>query len=284
MQSLITREELIQCRLEWGQTAERIAFVPTMGALHEGHLSLVRQARAEAGRVLVSIFVNPAQFGPNEDFATYPRTLKADVDMLEQAGADAVFMPNATEIYPAGFQTYVVNDSMAEQLCGLSRPGHFRGVLTVVMKLLNLVQPDMAFFGKKDYQQWRLIETMAQDLAIPVQIVGCETLRELDGLAMSSRNRRLRPEERQKAILLFQGLEKARQMFERGERMASTLIQACRSLLDNDPAFTIDYVALHTQKQLTPITESCVESAVMLVAARLGDVRLIDNMEFNLAP
>jgi pantoate--beta-alanine ligase len=187
--TLISLSELTDVRNGWEREGAKVVFVPTMGALHEGHMQLVRVARQHGSRVIVSIFVNPTQFGPNEDFAKYPRTLAADLELLAKEKVDAVFLPNAMSMYPDGFQTYVINKTMAKGLCGAVRPGHFEGVLTVVLKLFNLVRPHTAIFGKKDYQQWRLIERMVKDLHLPVMVLGQDTVRESDGLAMSSRNR-----------------------------------------------------------------------------------------------
>ena len=198
---------------QWKSAGETVFFVPTMGALHDGHLSLVRQAKSEGARVVVSIFVNPLQFGPTEDFARYPRTLKDDVEKLKTVDADVVFAPSAAEIYPAGFQTTLHNKQMANGLCGKVRPGHFDGMLTVVLKLLNIVSPDVALFGKKDYQQWRLIERMARDLDVPVEIRGCDTIREKDGLAMSSRNERLSESARKEAKFIHKILLQAKEKF-----------------------------------------------------------------------
>lgn len=280
MQTIITLDELKTWRVAQGSSS--VAFVPTMGALHAGHLALVRKAQQLADKVIVSIFVNPIQFGPKEDFATYPRTLAEDMEQLGRLGADAVFLPNASQMYPDHFQTYVTNETMAQVLCGASRPGHFRGVLTVVAKLFNLIQPKVAVFGKKDYQQWRMIEQMVQDLAMPLTIVGEDTLREEDGLAMSSRNRRLTPEHRQSiAPQLYKGLQLAQQAYVQGERSKEELVARTTTHLQQYPDLKLEYVALHDQAGLAPVADLVKEPAVMLVAARLGDVRLIDNIELG---
>ncbi|HMP01012.1 MAG TPA: pantoate--beta-alanine ligase, partial [Gemmatales bacterium] len=201
----------------------RIGFVPTMGALHAGHASLIDLARAQAGFVVVSIFVNPAQFGPNEDFAAYPRPLEADLEVCQQHGADLAFVPSVAEIYPPGFQTFVEVADLERRWEGEQRPGHFRGVATVVLKLFNLVRPDVAFFGQKDAQQCRVVEQMVADLAVPVQIVIGPTIREADGLALSSRNVYLTPEQRRRAPALWQALNKGKELIESGERQAAVV-------------------------------------------------------------
>lgn len=266
----------------WRARGERVAFVPTMGALHAGHLDLVRQAKSNAQRVVVSIFVNPLQFGPNEDFARYPRTLQADVDKLAEIGVDAVFAPNAMEIYPAGFQTAVYNKEMSRGLCGAVRPGHFEGVLTVVLKLFNIVGPDQAYFGKKDYQQWRLIERMAKDLCLPVEIIGCNTLREDDGLAMSSRNRYLSATQREQATLLYQGMSAAQAAWKKGEHHRDVLLELFTDKIRSCPEMQIQYASLVRQMDLSDAAAEIAadEDIVMIVAVLYGDVRLIDNLEF----
>lgn len=277
MDTLIGIDEL----KTWRRGQGRVAFVPTMGALHDGHLSLIEHARTLGDTVLASIFVNPKQFGPKEDFATYPRMLAEDCEKLAKVGAAAVFVPNTAEMYPEGFQTYVINESMANVLCGRSRPGHFQGVLTVVLKLFNMTRCDAAIFGKKDYQQWRLIERMVRDLALPVEVIGMPTLREKDGLAMSSRNLRLSAEERKFAPTIHKGLRQAQEKFQAGERDASKLCKQFEELLKGQPAFKLDYVEVRAQDDLGAFTGPIDRAAVMLVAAHLGSVRLIDNLELG---
>lgn len=267
----------------WRGNGEQIAFVPTMGALHEGHLQLITDAKANGNkRVVVSIFVNPLQFGPNEDFARYPRTLQSDIEKLTNAGIDAVFAPNAMEIYPAGFQTAVYNKEMSKGLCGPFRPGHFEGVLTVVLKLFQIVGPDQAYFGKKDYQQWRLIERMTKDLCLPLEIIGCETLREPDGLAMSSRNRYLSESERTNATLIFQGLTAAAHAWQKGELHRDKLLAIFSEKIGECNDMRIQYASLVRQSDLSEVSEEINpdDSIVMIVAVIYGDVRLIDNLEF----
>lgn len=266
---------------QWKASGETVAFVPTMGALHDGHLSLVRQAKAEGARVIVSIFVNPLQFGPSEDFARYPRTLKDDIEKLKTVDADVVFAPSAVEIYPAGFQTGIHNKVMSAGLCGTVRPNHFDGVLTVVAKLLNIVTPDFALFGKKDYQQWRLIERMVLDMEMPVKIRGSDTVREADGLAMSSRNRYMTAEERQEAVLIFKGLTAAKSAWESGERSLSLLRGKFSECIQQCPRMTIQYAELVDRFSLEPAASVVAEKdLVLIVAVLFGDVRLIDNLEF----
>ena len=279
--TLITIADLQARRQLWAQDGNRVAFVPTMGALHEGHLTLVREARKAADRVIVSIFVNPTQFAPHEDLSKYPRTLSADLELLATEKVDAVFLPSDATMYPSGFQTFVHGKGMALTLEGVSRKHHFEGVLTVVLKLFNLVRPDIAFFGKKDYQQWRLIDQMVADLNLPIRIVGCETKRESDGLAMSSRNRYLNPQERSLASALYQGLTTAKSLFVQGDRNPESLLDACRTKLEEVPNLVVDYVEIRKQKDLTPYVTTIDEPPVMLVAVKLGSTRLIDNMELT---
>jgi pantoate--beta-alanine ligase len=279
--TVLTIREMRSMVAAWRQAGEKVAFVPTMGALHEGHLSLVLKAKSEGARVVVSIFVNPLQFGPSEDFARYPRTLKEDVERLDTVGADVVFAPAAAEIYPTGFQTSVINRKMAQGLCGTVRPGHFEGVLTVVLKLFNIVSPDFALFGKKDYQQWRLIERMAKDLELPIDVQGCDTVREHDGLAMSSRNRYLSAEEREEAALIFKGLSAARAAWIKGERSRDSLVTAFAHMIAQCPRMKIQYAEIVDCFNLEPTGQKVADgNLVMIVAVLFGDVRLIDNLEF----
>ncbi len=266
---------------QWRSTGHQVAFVPTMGALHEGHISLVNIAKKENMKVVVSIFVNPLQFGPNEDFSRYPRTLKDDIEKLQSANADAVFAPAAAEIYPDGFQTVVSNEKMAAGLCGRFRPGHFSGVLTVVAKLFNIVQADAAFFGKKDYQQWRLIERMALDLQMSTKVIGCETVRESDGLAMSSRNRYMSTEERSQASLIYEGLTAAKQAWQSGERSSEKVMQMFSGIIAKCEKMRIQYAEIVDKFSLEPAGAKLADAnLVMIIAVLFGDVRLIDNLEF----
>ncbi|MBM4250490.1 MAG: pantoate--beta-alanine ligase [Deltaproteobacteria bacterium] len=279
--TLISIADLKARRESWATEGHKVAFVPTMGALHAGHLSLVRAARAQADRVLVSIFVNPTQFAPHEDLSKYPRTISADLTLLASEGVDAVFLPNDTTMYPQGFQTFVHGKSMARLLEGLSRPHHFEGVLTVVLKLFNLVKPDIVFLGKKDYQQWRLIEQMVEDLNFETKIIGCETLREPDGLAMSSRNRFLSQEERPIAAAIHRGLQATRQLFHAGERSATKLLAACHEEIASHKELQLDYIEIRKRSDLNVFESDLDAPAVLLVAVKLGATRLIDNIELD---
>ncbi len=256
---------------------ERVGLVPTMGALHEGHMSLVAAARnAGAQRVAVSIFVNPLQFAPTEDLAKYPRTLPEDLARCDAHRVDVVYVPSALDMYPPGFQTHVEVEQVTRVLEGATRPAHFRGVTTVVAKLFNAAGPCVAAFGQKDYQQWRTIERMVRDLDMPVNVLGCAIAREPDGLAMSSRNRYLNPDERARAVAIYAGISAANEAFGRGERAVGTLTTlASRPIA---AAFdSIDYVAIADAADLTDRQVEAGEQAVMLVAARIGKTRLIDN-------
>lgn len=282
LSTAITLEEMRQLVGGWRENKERVAFVPTMGALHEGHLSLVDEAKNSADRVVVSIFVNPAQFGPQEDFAKYPRTLNDDVDALKSKQVDALYLPNAASIYPEGFATYIETPEMAKVLCGAKRPTHFRGVLTVVLKLFHMVEPDVAVFGKKDYQQLTLIKQMARDLNLRVQIKGGDIIREPDGLAMSSRNRYLTPEQREQAAGLNQSLEMARVAFQNGERDIPALIGLYQQNLEKFPGVVGEYAEIRRQHDLADFGDGKVDAnSVFCIAAAVGDTRLIDNVEMD---
>lgn len=255
----------------------RVAFVPTMGALHEGHLALVDKGRRLADAVVVSIFVNPLQFGANEDLAKYPRTLDADARLLEQRGATLLFAPTPDVMYAASRVTSVTAAPHDGTFEGEIRPGHFTGVLTVVAKLFNIVQPDVAVFGQKDLQQLSLVRRMARDLDIPVEIVALPTVRESDGLAMSSRNRYLSPDDRKRAALLSQSLNEIRSAFDAGEHDGAQLLNAGRAILATDENISIDYLALVDPLSFDPLPVAHSGSAVIL-AARVGGTRLLDNI------
>ncbi len=255
-----------------------LGLVPTMGALHAGHLSLVRRARRECERVVATIFVNPAQFGPREDFATYPRDLPRDLALLGAEGVDLVFTPPRAAIYPAGFATWVDVERLTERWEGTSRPGHFRGVATVVLKLLNLVQPHRAYFGEKDYQQLQVVTAMARDLDVPVAIVPCPTVREPDGLAMSSRNASLSAEDRRAAGVLWRALTAARDAAGLGERSGAALTVLVERTIAAEPRARVDYVAVVDPLTLEPVETIGPAGAVCCVAAHVGPVRLIDNL------
>jgi pantoate--beta-alanine ligase len=255
--------------------AGTVGFVPTMGYLHEGHLELARRARRECGTVIVSIFVNPTQFGPKEDFKTYPRDTDRDLALLEPL-TDLVFMPSLEEMYPAGSGTWVDVAGLTDVLEGASRPGHFRGVATVVTKLFNIVQPDRAYFGEKDAQQLRVIMKMVRDLDMPVEIVPCPTVREPDGLAMSSRNTRLTPEQRRAAPVLYRSLMMAGEMWSTGEHDVATIRQAMTKLIETEPLAQIDYISLADPDTLEEL-EGAHPRALVSMAVRFGATRLIDN-------
>lgn len=258
--------------------ARRIGLVPTMGALHEGHLSLVRAARGQSDQVVASIFVNPTQFGPNEDYAQYPRNLNQDCALLEREGVDIVFAPSVEEMYPAGANaTWVVVDAMSNRLCGRSRPGHFRGVTTVVCKLFHIVQPDLAFFGQKDAAQVAIIRRMVRDLNMPVRIEVCPIVREADGLALSSRNAYLGDQERKRALTLYRSLLRAREMFDQGERETAKLVAAAKTEFVREPGLRLDYFEIVDPDTLEP--EPIIRKrALAAVAAFVGSTRLIDNI------
>jgi len=255
-----------------------IGFIPTMGALHEGHLSLIRRARAECSRVFASIFVNPTQFGPNEDLSKYPRTFESDVAKLESAGADVLFAPDAKEIYPAGFGTYAEVEGISNRLEGRSRPGHFRGVATVVLKLFNIVQPQFAFFGRKDAQQVRILQQMTGDLNLDVELVVCPIVRELDGLALSSRNVYLSAEERRAATILHRALEAASQQAKTGVRDAAQLQQILHRVLSEEKLARVDYAEIVDAETFEPVTVIGARPVYVLLAVHLGKTRLIDNL------
>ncbi|MGH9617151.1 MAG: pantoate--beta-alanine ligase [Acidobacteriaceae bacterium] len=254
-----------------------VGFVPTMGALHGGHLSLVRAARQRCDIVVASIFVNPTQFAPNEDFSRYPRTLEQDCRMLEIEGVDVVFTPTAEEMYPSSASTFVEVQGIGERLDGVSRPGHFRAVATIVAKLFHIVQPEAAFFGQKDAAQLAVLRAMVRDLNFPIDVVVCPTVREPDGLAMSSRNRYLSPDERRQALSLSRALLAAETLAKRGERDAANLLQKMRAILQAESAVRVDYVAIIDPDKLLPV-EDVAEGALLAVAAYIGGTRLIDNI------
>lgn len=259
-----------------------VGFVPTMGALHAGHTSLIERARAECGFVVVSIFVNPTQFGPNEDFQKYPRPRERDLELCANAGADLVFYPTAEIMYPPGYRTFVEVGGLSEVLEGKIRPGHFRGVATVVTKLFLIVLADRAYFGQKDYQQQMLIRVMTRELNIPTEVVTCETKRDPDGLAMSSRNAYLTVAERQAGLCLSQALRLADQLFAQGERNVKRVESAMLEHIKATPGAVLDYAVIVHPETLTELTDAMPEM-VALVAARFGTTRLIDNQIIRLS-
>ncbi|MEI2690994.1 MAG: pantoate--beta-alanine ligase [Anaerolineae bacterium] len=254
-----------------------VGLVPTMGYLHEGHLSLARRARAECASVAGSIFVNPAQFGPSEDLASYPRDLARDLALLEAAGVDLVWTPTAEIVYPADFQSWITVEEVARTLEGAHRPGHFRGVATVVAKLFNACQPDRAYFGQKDAQQVAVIKQMARDLNFPVEVVVCPTVREHDGLAMSSRNAYLHGEQRPAAAVLFRALSSAAAVYAAGERDAEALRQLMAEIIDNEPLARRQYVSVADPLSLREL-QGPIQHALLSLAVYIGKTRLIDNL------
>jgi len=255
-----------------------IGFIPTMGALHEGHLSLLRRARSECSKVFASIFVNPAQFGPNEDLSKYPRTFASDVEKLEAHGVDSLFAPGPEEIYPAGFSTYVTVEGLSDRLEGKSRPGHFRGVATVVLKLFEVIQPHFAFFGRKDAQQVRVLERMLLDLNSDVEMVVCAIVREPDGLALSSRNAYLNAEERSAATGLNRALQAAGRQVQTGIRDALTLQSTVRDVLAQEKLARLDYVEIVDADSFAPVARIGSRPTYVLLAVFIGKTRLIDNL------
>jgi pantoate--beta-alanine ligase len=254
-----------------------IGFVPTMGALHAGHTALVQRAKQECAPVVASIFVNPKQFGPNEDFAKYPRSLESDSEKFAAAGVDALFLPDAVEIYPSGFRTYVTIEGLSEPLEGRSRPGHFRGVATVVMKLLEIVQPHYAYFGRKDAQQVRIISQMVRDLNLDTEIVVCPIVREPDGLALSSRNAYLKADERRAATVLHRALQAGRAELTAGVRDSLRLQSVMRRVLEAEPLAAVDYAEIVDADAFEPVTRIA-RPCYALLAVFIGKTRLIDNL------
>jgi pantoate--beta-alanine ligase len=275
--TLGVREAVAKAR----QRGLSVGLVPTMGALHAGHVSLIRAARLETGFVVVSIFVNPTQFGPKEDLSRYPRPLAQDLAACAREGVDLVFHPDADVMYPPGFRTFVEVQGLQDVLCGKARPGHFRGVATVVLKLFNIVQPDIAYFGQKDGQQTRILEQMVRDLNVPVRLRICPIVREPDGLALSSRNQYLDPDQRRQAAVLYRALEEARCRIENGERDAAVVCRAMRERIQTVPGAATDYVAVVDVDTLQPVDR--LQGEVLLaVAVQFGGTRLIDNLRLQL--
>ena len=279
---IITRSAKLQALVEkLNEDNSIIGFVPTMGSLHEGHLSLVREARRMTDAVIVSIFVNPKQFGPNEDFDKYPRDLMRDVDVLTPVGVNYVFTPSVEELFPKGFSTWVEVSDLGDRLEGQSRPGHFRGVATVLTVLFNMLRPKFVFMGQKDAQQTVIAKRLVKDLHLPVEIVVMPTVREADGIAMSSRNSYLTAQERQAAAILNRALARARELFDQGERNASKLLKAVRKEISNEPMARIDYIAITDTERLEPLEDLGGQRALLSVACYFGKTRLIDNVMLN---
>ena len=256
---------------------EPVGFVPTMGYLHGGHMSLVKRARAENRTVIASIYVNPTQFGPNEDLAKYPRNLERDLEMLDKEGADAVFFPEDKDMYPAGYDTWVTVDNLTKPLEGNVRPTHFRGVTTIVTKLFNIVRPTNAYFGQKDAQQALVIKKMAADLNMNLKVIVCPTVREADGLAMSSRNVYLSAEQRQAAPVLYKSLQLAKELFTNGEKNAEVILGQMTALIQKEPLGKIDYISISDTETLAPL-KTIKKAALVSMAVKFGNTRLIDNV------
>jgi len=256
---------------------QKIGLVPTMGYLHAGHLSLVEAARKSSDRVVVSIFVNPIQFGPKEDFKKYPRDLKRDKKLLKPYRPDVIFIPKVEEIFPNGFSTFIEVKDLSDKLCGKIRPGHFKGVTTIVLKLFEIVQPDLAFFGEKDFQQQVIIKKMVKDLNLPVKIVALPTVREEDGLALSSRNTYLKPKERQAAPVLYKSLLLAEEMVNCGEKNSQKIMQEMRKLIGSEPLIKIDYISICDPETFKEV-KAVKGKTLVALAAYVGKARLIDNL------
>lgn len=261
---------------EQKRNGRKISFVPTMGYLHWGHLTLVEEAKKDGAFVVMSIFVNPLQFGPHEDFERYPRDLERDAQLAVEAGVDLLFHPSIQEMYPEQMLTFVEVGELDKYLCGASRPGHFRGVATVVSKLFNIVQPDKAYFGQKDYQQYLIIRKMAQDLNMPVEVVSVPIVREEDGLALSSRNVYLKPEQRREAVVLSRSLDEAAGMITQGERSARIIEEFIKEKIKRESSGQIDYVEVRRAGDLAPV-EQITGVVLIALAVRFGNTRLIDN-------
>jgi pantoate--beta-alanine ligase len=277
MKTITKAKEIHDAVKEEKSRGKSVGLVPTMGFLHEGHLSLVRESVQQADVTVVSIYVNPAQFGPKEDFREYPRDIKRDTEILEAEGVDYIFSPGNEEIYPEGYKTYVEVHDLQDTLCGRSRPGHFRGVCTVVLKLFNIVEPDFAYFGQKDAQQAIILKRMAQDLNLGVKIEVLPIVREEDGLALSSRNTYLDQEERKAARVLSQSLEEAREMVKSGEQDSGQIISRMKEMISQEPRAKIDYVEIVDRENLNPVAK-IEKEALAALAVFVGKVRLIDNM------
>lgn len=276
MKVVTTVKEVKKIVRKWKKKGKSIGLVPTMGYLHEGHGSLITAARKKNDKVVVSIFVNPIQFGPSEDLASYPRDLARDTKFCESLGADLIFHPDPEEMYHENFSTFVDMSVLTEELCGLSRPGHFRGVCTVVSKLFHIVEPDRAYFGQKDAQQLAVIRHMTEDLNMNVKIVGCPIVREEDGLAKSSRNTYLSPEERKAALILSQTIFMGEKMVKEGERDAGKLIEAMKAKIETEPLARIDYVKAVNGLTMQPVDE-LKKPVLVAMAVYIGKTRLIDN-------
>lgn len=280
MKIITTVAEMKAQVAEWKSEGLTIGLTPTMGALHEGHMSLMERARKECDRVVASVFVNPIQFGPNEDYDAYPRDLDRDAAIAESKGVDVVFHPSVEEMYPKNYNTYVVMETLTDSLCGAKRPGHFRGVCTVVNKLFNIVDPDKAFFGQKDAQQLAIIKRMVSDLNMRVKVFGCPIVREEDGLAKSSRNTYLSSEERAAALCLSRSIFKAQELIEGGQRDAAAVRAAVVEAIESEPMAKIDYVEVVDLGDMQPV-DTLGEAGLVAIAVYIGETRLIDNYLFD---
>ncbi|HEV3041966.1 MAG TPA: pantoate--beta-alanine ligase [Candidatus Angelobacter sp.] len=277
MKTISSAAEMTALVKEAKRSGKSVGFVATMGALHDGHLSLVCAGRARTDVLVTSVFVNPTQFGPKEDFSKYPRSLEKDSGLLADAGVDYLFAPSTEEMYPKDASTWVTVEGISDRLDGKSRPGHFRGVTTVVSKLFNIIQPDLAFFGQKDAAQVAVIRKMVRDLNFDVHIVVCPIVRESDGLAMSSRNAYLSPEQRKQALVLYRSLMRVQLLADRGEKDANRLIAAAKQVIAEEPAVRLDYFEIVNNDTLEPVTGNSI-GALVAVAAYVGQTRLIDNI------
>jgi len=280
MKIIKSAEKMQAISLVVKRRGKTIGLVPTMGYLHDGHLALVKQAKKLSDLVVVSIFVNPTQFGPKEDFTRYPRDLQGDLARLKPLKVEYVFFPSVKDIYPEGYQTGVEVEKLSKGLCGDYRPGHFRGVATVVLKLFNIVQPDLAIFGQKDYQQLMVISRMTRDLNLPIKIIGAPTLREKDGLAMSSRNTYLSAEEREPALSLSRALFSAQEKVKAGEKDAEALIKSARELIAANSLARVEYIEIRDSENLDPV-KTIDRPAQMILSVWVGKTRLIDNLRLN---
>ena len=280
MEVIKTIKEMKEFSSQTRRAGKTIAFVPTMGYFHDGHLSLMREGRRRGHLLIISLFVNPTQFGPNEDFKNYPRDFERDSKMAEEVGVDVLFAPEASDMYPLNHQTIVRVEKVTQNLCGRSRPIHFQGVTTVVMMLFEIVMPQVAIFGEKDYQQLVTIQQMVRDLHLSVEVVGMPTVREVDGLAMSSRNAYLLPEERKAALSLYRSLQKAKELLRKGERKADRILHEMKGIFQSEPLVRIDYVQICDATTLQDV-DRIEGDVVVALAAYLGKTRLIDNLVYR---
>ncbi len=280
MEVIKTIKEMKEFSSQARRAGKTIAFVPTMGYFHEGHLSLMREGRRRGHLLIISLFVNPTQFGPNEDFKNYPRDFERDSKMAEEVGVDVLFAPEASDMYPLNHQTIVRVEKVTQNLCGRLRPTHFQGVTTVVIMLFEIVTPHVAIFGEKDYQQLVTVQQMARDLHMSVEVVGMPTVREADGLAMSSRNTYLLPEERKAALSLYRSLQKAKELLQKGERKAERILHEMKGIFQSEPLVRIDYVQICDATTLQDV-DRIEGDVVVALAAYLGKTRLIDNLVYR---